>query len=187
MRPIKIFFPVIIIASLLTSGCTHKKEAQNNDGSISTDTSDVTYPEIIPSSDNALNAPSFLPGQSLTGPLELLDSHNPYMTATDIDNAVPTKNGDRWMYTLMWRNPSKEDTVFIKSVEFQDDYFDIQWNARDHYIPELSTGCWLWTDSVVAKKDYKIIITYQDEKYPPQVFHVNFYPDMASYNEEKNK
>lgn len=108
------------------------------------------------------------------------------MTPTAIDHAVPTKNGDKWMYVLMWRNPSKEDTVFIKSVEFQDDCFDIQWNARDHYIPELSSGCWLWTDSVVAKKDYKIIITYQDQKYPPQVFHVNFYPDMASYNEEKN-
>lgn len=75
-------------------------------------------------------------------------------------------------------NASKDEVV-IDSFEFPDTGFKVRVGLPfygDRYLSWVK----LESDRPVNIKDYRFIINYKDNKYPPQTIHVNLYPDQAS-------
>ena len=69
--------------------------------------------------------------------------------------------------------------MVIDSFEFPDTSFKVRAGLPfygDRYLSWVK----LESDRPVNIKDYRFIINYKDNKYPPQTIHVNLYPDQAS-------
>lgn len=132
---------------------------------------------LIYDSENARNAPAFKNGE-IGSPLAVQDARKQYFKAVDTEDIWGGYENGVLTYSVALLNTSN-DTIVIDSFEFPDTRFKARVGS-----PFYGKGYLSWVklepDSMVDIKDYRFIINYKNNKYPPQTIHVNFYPDKAS-------
>lgn len=163
----------------LTSSCGSAAKNDNcGEDSLTVRLEDNGYEyAIIYDSDNAKNAAPFREEEK-GEPLSVQDSRKHYFKAVDTDDISCCYENGVLTYNVTLLNTS-EDKVEIDSFEFPDTRFKAR-VGTPVYQEGLLSWVKLETDSRVNIKDYRFIINYKDNKYPPQTIHVNLYPDQES-------
>lgn len=184
-----VFTALIMIA--MSCGRTKSSEANDTgDGSAPSAVSNGV--EIEYSSVDAINAPAYDPNAEWGSPLALNDPLGSTMDGCPIvDDGAYSANADgiypgdeTKVYDIFLVNQS-QDTITIKTLHLPDASFTVKWNGLQTYRPGVLSMFKLLCDSAVSVDDYRFVVTYEGDKYPPQVFHVNLRPDMWKMKEER--
>lgn len=163
----------------LTSSCSSAaKNDDRDEDSLTVRIEDNGYEySLIYDSENARNAPAFKDGK-MGVPLSVQDSRKRTLVAIDTDDISCSIENGVLTYCLCLLNTT-DDQVEIESIEFPDTRFKARVGC-----PVYSSGLLSWikleTDSPVNIKDYRVIINYKGDKYPPETVHVNLHPDKES-------
>ena len=141
--------------------------------------------QIVYSSQEAIKAHKYTGSTEKKVPLTLIDPYNHSVTPVSMADigASPMPDGKGVYYMVNLLNQS-QDTVSIESLRLPDARFSAQWTGLVKYIPTLFSGFILKADKGVKLDDYRFVITYKDNKYPPQTFHINLHPDEKKLIED---
>lgn len=112
------------------------------------------------------------------GPLALLDplahDFNPVDIAT-IGAQSDGENGKKYQVSLIGQG---SEEVTIESIILPDERFEVDWSGITKYKPGVLSTFTLKSKKAVKLDDYRFILTYKGDKYPPQTFHINLHPDI---------
>lgn len=176
----------LTVLTAATASCGSSASSDNNEAAADTLATASNGVEIEYSSSEALNAPAYDPDAELGSPLALEDVFSPYSNQVTIsDVGAYSLEGDNKMKYDVWLNNQSPDTITIKSIKLPDSTFELYWRGEKTYKPGLMSTFQLRADSAVAIDDYRFIITYEGDKYAPQVFHINLHPDLDKLVVEK--
>lgn len=143
--------------------------------------------KIIFSSPTAASAPDFDSANITSGPLTLLDTGKKFIDhrndAVLIADVGARRNGDYMQYGATFMNAT-EDTLVFKTFEFPDSYFDAI-PSTDAMTPKMISGIYFRADSAIEVRDYKIVVTFEGDKYPPKTLHLNLYPDILKLHADR--
>ncbi len=143
--------------------------------------------KIIFSSPTAASAADFDSANVASGPLTLLDTGkkfiDPRNDAVLIADVGARRNGDYMQYGATFMNAT-EDTLVFKTIEFPNSYFDAM-PSTDAMTPKMISGIYFRPDSAIEVRDYKIVVTFEGDKYPPQTLHLNLYPDILKLHADR--
>ncbi len=141
--------------------------------------------EYIYDSPEAASAPEYIVGTEITGPLALLIPNGSTNKPVDIVDEAMWEYNKRILANPMLANLT-QDTIEIESVKLPDSRFDAKFGSKK-MIPGMFSALQLYADTTYTIKDYRVIITYRDKKYPNQTFHINIYPNRDALNAAKAK
>ena len=141
--------------------------------------------EYIYDSPEAATAPEYIAGIEITGPLALLEPYVYANNPVDIVDEAMWEYNKRKLAKPMLANLT-QDTIEIESVKLPDSRFDAEFGSKK-MIPGMFSALELYADTTYTIKDYRVIITYRDKKYPDQTFHINIYPNRDALNAAKAK
>jgi hypothetical protein len=134
---------------------------------------------IVYNSPLAKAAPAYEEGKELKEPLVI---YTPRKIETDRIDITPGKEFGAWFYTTVFKNTTDE-TVRVKAVHCPDSIFDLYWRVGMEMSPGVFGAVWMRVAEPVDVDDYPIVVTYDNEAYPPQTFYLNFYskgiPEVA--------
>ena len=166
---------IIFAFALITAACGRvtKEKAE----SVNNNTNHINEVVIEYDSPEAKNAPDYDPSVINFGPLSLIETLNPYVTPVNMDDVGGDKIGDKIRYVVSVQN-IVTDTIKIVKIQLPSSYFTAEWPGRTEYMPGLIGGLDLYADSAIEVKDFKFILTYEGDRYKPQVFHVNLHPNV---------
>lgn len=183
MKRISLIIPTGILLAMniaLTSSCSSAAKNDNSDeDSLTVKVEERGYEYcIFYDSKNAQNALPYKKGEKYDSPLSLKDCHSRGLEETDIDDVWGMKMNGVPTYSVMLINTAN-DSIVIESIELPDTRFKVSLGTPVYQKGMLAPVTFL-TDSLANINDYRFIINYKGDKYPPQTFHVNFYRDKAS-------
>ncbi len=189
MKNINIYaaFTVLTIMCSSCNGAKSDKAADVGGGLATSAVSNGV--EIEYSSANAINAPEYDPDSDWGMPLALADGLNHSMDGFPIVDSGAYPDGGKIVYSIFLVNQG-QDTVTISSIKLPDSSMTIDWTGVKTYRPGMLSIFKLVCDRGVMQDDYRFILTYEGDKYSPQVFHVNLRPDiseMIAEREAKNQ
>lgn len=141
--------------------------------------------KIVYDSPEADSAPKYAEGDKQEGPLGLLDLDYPNKTVTEGTCDVGAWKLDGTPQLTIWFTNPTEDTVRVAALHLPDHRFEAVWEGMPEYCPGLSCGFKLTADSVEYIEDYRIVLEYLDNQYPPQIFHLNIHPDLIKLRQSK--
>lgn len=126
--------------------------------------------------------------KSTEGPVSLADLITNDMEPVDhleIGAGEDLNMPGTYMYTIGFRNMLPDECVAIESVLLPDSYFTPEWTWKSE-IP-ITGVCFLRlrTKKPLANKYFPVIITYRDNKYPPQTFSITLQPDQLKLIQER--
>ena len=136
-------------------------------------------------SDDAINTPKYAPDNKWGSPLALGDGMTHSMAGFPIVDIGAYPDGYKMVYDILLVNQST-DTVTVSSVKVPGSYMRIDWHGAKTYYPGMLSGFKLVCDSGVTFDDYRFVLTYEGNKYPSQVFHVNLRPDILTMIAERD-
>lgn len=147
--------------------------------------------EVVCCSEDAINAPAYDPDGEWGSPFALNDGLANTMDGSPIVDAGAYSGdengnypGDKTkVYAVSLVNQSP-DTVTVRSLHLPDSTFRVIWTGIKTYRPGVLSLFKLICDSAVTADDYRFVLTYEGDKYPPQVFHINLRPDILKLIEE---
>lgn len=169
---------------MITMSCGGTRSSEANDTGDDSATSAVSNGvEIVYSSADAINAPSYDPDAEWGSPLALGSQLSGSMAGFPIVESGAYPDGDRMVYGILLVNHSP-DTVTVSSIKLPDSSMTVDWHGSKTYRPGVMSIFKLVCDSVIWHDDYRFILTYEGDKYPAQVFHVNLRPDLFKMMEE---
>ncbi len=183
MKPISLIIPTGILIAMniaLTSSCSSAAKNDNSDeDSLTVKVEERGYEySIFYDSKNAQNTLPYKKGVKNDSPLSLKDCHSRRLEGTDIDDVWGMKMNGVPTYSVMLINTTN-DSIVIESLELPDTRFKVSLGTPV-YEKGMLAPVTFFTDSLTNINDYRFIINYKGDKYPPQTFHVNFYRDKAS-------
>lgn len=166
----------IVITACGGTKSEEKEEAQSN---VVSNGVAVEY-----ASADALNAPAYDPEAEWGTPFALADGLTHSMNGFPHVELGAYPEGGKFVYQVLMVNQST-DTVAVQSIKLPDGYMTVDWSGSREYRPGILSGFKLVCDSAVMRDDYRFIITYKDNKYPPQTFHLDLRPDAYKLLEER--
>lgn len=185
----KQYQPILLatILLLLTACSGTKNDSRNQPTDFLANVKIANGVKIVFSSPLAASAPDFDSASVASGPLTLLDTGKKFIDhridAVLIADVGARRNGDYMQYGATFMNAT-EDTLVFKSFEFPDSYFDAM-PSIDAMKPGMISGIYFRADSAIEVKDYKIVVTFEGDKYPPQTLHLNLYPDILKLHADR--
>ena len=142
--------------------------------------------KIIYNSPKAKAVPPFDPATYVNnGPMRLLASWNPHTQFVDIDDCGASRwlDGTRKDYCISIWNGT-DDYLGIESIEVPDSRFEVS-VRKTWYKSSAWTFIDMVCDTVYSEPDYRIIVNFKDDMYPPQALHINLHPDINRLRAEK--
>ncbi len=128
----------------------------------------------------AIAAPDYSHAEPFNGPFGLVDYR------TDMENHIdlyPYREAGGIFYLPHFSNLS-DDTVHVKEMHFEDNRLDAYWRGNGIIDPDIfACGPWLRVDSVFDKDNYKMVLVYENDQYPPQTFYINFHSKAKTSTE----
>lgn len=205
------FMSLFISILLLTAGCSGSTGSHAVDGKTQTDSADSSTktrmevdrdgrPKRIPdprgkdfqakmvySSPAAKEAPRYDSATYVNpGPLSLLESTLHQVQPTDIDDNAPTPWFDGKINYIVSIKNVVDEWIGIDSIAFPDNRFET--SLRSSWFPsEVFTFIDMVCDTPYVEDDYRIVVYFMDNKYPPQVLHINLHSDYAKLRAEKTR
>lgn len=175
----------LTVLTAVTTSCAGSKSSDNNEAAADTLATTSNGVEIEYSSAEALNAPAYDPDAELGSPLALQDGLTQSWTAFPIVDVGAYPEGGKMVYDILIFNQSP-DTVAVRSIKLPDNTMECFMEGLRVYKPGLLNKLQLKSDSAITMDDYRFILTYEGDKYPPQTFHINLRPDIHKLIAERD-
>lgn len=174
----------LTVLTAATASCGSSASSDNNEAAADTLATASNGVEIEYSSAEALNAPTYHPDAEWGSPLALQDGLTHTLDGFPCVELGAYSDGDKMIYDVLLINQST-DTVTIQSIKLPDSSMEVNWNGSKTYKPGLMSIFKLVCDSAITRDDYRFILTYKGDKYPPQTFHINLRPDVLKLIAER--
>lgn len=142
--------------------------------------------KVVYSSPMAANTPKYDQSEIADGPLALLDPLARNFNPVDIATIGAQSDGDKGKkYQISLIGQGSEE-VTIESIILPDARFKVDWNGIAKYKPGVLSTFTLKSEKAIELDDYRFILTYKGDKYPPQTFHISLHPDIYRLMEERD-
>lgn len=176
---IKLLLSTIVALSIVSCGGVNETETADS-SEAATEISPVRIPaglKVEYSSIDALNASAYDSTAEWGSPLALGDGLANSMNGFPIVDVGAYPDNGKMIYDILIVNQSS-DTVTIETIKLPGNSMEVNWEGRLTYKPGLLGKIQLRSDSAINSDDFRFILTYKDNKYPPQTFHINLRPDI---------